>query len=275
MNDVKLYFSVVSHQHDDIIFKVNTLKRLAHYDNIVVIFRDNLISLATKSYCYNLNIDYASNNQIKGFSENNNLNYLRAIQLGMQDNDRFILLNPDIDMSHHDIQQLISVLEQKKPMLAAPNLYLNNQKSLYDDNLRTYPTLLNFIKNYCFGNRKTVINKGEPDAIEQDFWVSGAFMIVAPVLYRELDGFDERYFMYCEDLDFCHRAKQLGIHVTFLANNIAIHFRRCDSRKFLSRAFFQHARSALRYVITSRSDQINKGNGLSRHKPTKENNAHS
>jgi N-acetylglucosaminyl-diphospho-decaprenol L-rhamnosyltransferase len=247
---VKLYFSVISHQHDDIIFKVNTLTRLSNYDDIIVVFRDNQMSLATKSYCHKLGIDYSFNYHAKGFSENNNLNYLRARELGLEDCDRFILLNPDIAMSDMDIQQLLAVLKKEKPILAAPNLYLNHTKTIFDDNLRTYPTLTNFIKNYCFGNRNTVIDKTQPDRIKDDYWVSGAFLIIAPTLYERLNGLDERYFMYCEDLDFCYRAKKIGEKITFLPNNIAIHYRRCDSRKFLSKAFFQHAFSAIRYLLS-------------------------
>lgn len=245
---MKLYISVISHRHDELIFKLDTLKRLAEYPNIVIIFRDNHTSLATKAYCQRLGIDYSTNRSAKGFSTNNNLNFLRARELGMQDDDRFILLNPDIHMSHQDIKGLLQALQGQQAALLAPNLYLNQQKSLYDDNLRTYPSLINFVKNYCFGNRATVIDKSNPEGIQQAFWASGAFLIVSAALYQKLNGFDERYYLYCEDLDFCYRALQQGEAVTFLPENIAIHYRRCASRRFFSRAFFRHVISVFRYI---------------------------
>jgi N-acetylglucosaminyl-diphospho-decaprenol L-rhamnosyltransferase len=47
-------------------------------------------------------------------------------------------------------------------------------------------------------------------------WVYGTFMAVRRDLFRQLGGFDARYFLYGEDLDLCHRAARLGartIHV--------------------------------------------------------------
>ncbi len=249
---MKLYFSVISHRHDELIFKLNTLERLSKYDDVVVIFRDNHTSLAVKGYCQRLGIDYTTNGYSRGFSENNNLNFLRARELGMTDSDCFILLNPDILMLHQDIKQLIEALQQTQLTLAAPNLYLNKQKTLFDDNLRTYPNLFNFVKNYLVGNRSTVIDKAHPEQISQDFWASGAFLIISPALYQKINGFDERYYLYCEDIDFCYRALQIGEKVTFLSDNIAIHYRRCASRKFFSPAFFRHVNSVLKYTAMVR-----------------------
>lgn len=242
---------MVSHRHDELIFKLDTLKRLTQYNEIVVIFRDNRTSLAMKGYCQDLGIDYSSNVRDKGFSENNNLNFLRARELGMSNEDKFILLNPDILMLHSDIKKLLSTLKNKSLRLAAPNLYLNHKKTLFDDNLRTYPTLCNFVRNYLFGNRKTVVDKAHPHQITQEFWVSGAFLIVDPELYQQLNGFDQGYFLYCEDLDFCYRARELGEKVTFLPKIVAIHYRRCESRRFLSKPFFLHVASVFRYVLTT------------------------
>lgn len=39
--------------------------------------------------------------------------------------------------------------------------------------------------------------------------VSGCFMLLSNVLLQKLNGFDERYFMYLEDVDLCRRALQL------------------------------------------------------------------
>lgn len=52
--------------------------------------------------------------------------------------------------------------------------------------------------------------------------VSGCFFMVERKLWQELGGFNERYFMYGEEADFCLRAKHLGIRprVTSLATII-------------------------------------------------------
>ena len=40
--------------------------------------------------------------------------------------------------------------------------------------------------------------------------VSGCFLLIDPSLFRKLQGFDERFFMYSEEIDLCRRARALG-----------------------------------------------------------------
>ncbi len=41
-------------------------------------------------------------------------------------------------------------------------------------------------------------------------WVAGSFIAFKSSSYRKVQGFDENYFMYCEDIDICYRAKSQG-----------------------------------------------------------------
>lgn len=41
-------------------------------------------------------------------------------------------------------------------------------------------------------------------------WVSAAFLLVSSKAWRSIGGFDERYHMYCEDVDFCMRLQLAG-----------------------------------------------------------------
>ena len=41
-------------------------------------------------------------------------------------------------------------------------------------------------------------------------WVTGAFLLVRKKVLDKISGFDEDYFMYAEEVDFCFRAKKLG-----------------------------------------------------------------
>lgn len=53
--------------------------------------------------------------------------------------------------------------------------------------------------------------------------VMGAFFLVRRTLFESLGGFDERFFVYFEDLDFSYRAKQTGWESYHLANAQAYH----------------------------------------------------
>src|SRR5207237_6661490 len=54
-------------------------------------------------------------------------------------------------------------------------------------------------------------------------WLSGACLLVRRRLLEELDGFDEGFFMYCEDTDLCRRTWDVGRSVRFVAEAKAEH----------------------------------------------------
>ncbi|TMB53059.1 MAG: glycosyltransferase [Deltaproteobacteria bacterium] len=54
-------------------------------------------------------------------------------------------------------------------------------------------------------------------------WVYGTFMAVRRDLFRQLGGFDSRYFLYGEDLDLCYRAARLGSRTIHVPAARAVH----------------------------------------------------
>lgn len=59
-----------------------------------------------------------------------------------------------------------------------------------------------------------------PHAVD---WVYGTFMAVRRDLFRQLGGFDPRFFLYGEDMDLCHRAARLGARTILVPAARAIH----------------------------------------------------
>ncbi|MGR5342242.1 glycosyltransferase family 2 protein [Vibrio astriarenae] len=248
---MKLYFSVVSHLHNDILIQLNTLQCLAQHPEVEVIFRDNIHTQELEQYCAEHGITYVSNEVEKGFATNNNLNYLLAQSKGLTPDDYFVLLNPDVKLTELILNKLVDFAKRDQHALMVPNLYLDEEQTVFDDNLRAYPSFSNFVRNYVLGDRSTVIDKTHPTE-GQTFWGSAAFMLVKAELYQTLGGLDETYYMYCEDIDFCLRARALNQPVVFVPQIEAIHFRHRCSQQFLSRAFFRHVKSVLLYSIAKR-----------------------
>jgi GT2 family glycosyltransferase len=56
-------------------------------------------------------------------------------------------------------------------------------------------------------------------------WVYGTFMAVRRDVFRQLGGFDARYFLYGEDLDLCYRAGGLGVRTVHVPAARAMHAR--------------------------------------------------
>lgn len=55
-------------------------------------------------------------------------------------------------------------------------------------------------------------------------WVSGACFATPRALWERLGGFDETFFMYCEDVDYCFRVVEEGLRVSYRADVRVTHF---------------------------------------------------
>ena len=77
--------------------------------------------------------------------------------------------------------------------------------------------------------------------------VIGAFFVVRRSLFEELGGFDERFFVYLEDLDFSLRAKHAGWESVYFAEANAIHFGGGSSQQVKAQRLFYSLRSRLLY----------------------------
>jgi GT2 family glycosyltransferase len=78
-------------------------------------------------------------------------------------------------------------------------------------------------------------------------WVSGCAMAVRRELIEQLGGFDEQFFMYCEDVDLCRRARQAGHEVLYLPAASARHRIGGSSRSVPALVIRERHRSMWRY----------------------------
>jgi len=103
------------------------------------------------------------------------------------------------------------------------------------------------------------MDKSEPCLVD---WVSGCFAVVRRDLFEAVTGFDERYFLYFEDVDLCRKFRQLSFDVVFDPRVSVIHVASHESAKrrgvfrslLLNPAARYHAMSWLRYIWKWKSD---------------------
>ncbi|MEL0630697.1 hypothetical protein [Psychromonas aquatilis] len=247
---MRIFISIVSHHHHDVMINLGTIKALSKYDQITVVCCDNEPIGKLRKYCKKYGAHYIANDKEQGFSSNNNANYLYCkFELGMEEDDYFILLNPDVFLTNSNILKLIETLKVGNIELGIPNLFLDREEMVQDDNIRLYPAFTNFVKTYLFNDRSTMVNRKKGLSSSEAYWGSGAFMILKANIYNELNGLDERYYMYCEDIDLSFRANKAGFKFQYLEGIKAVHFRQCSSKKFLSKYFFWHVQSVFKYSL--------------------------
>ncbi len=86
------------------------------------------------------------------------------------------------------------------------------------------------------------------DATLSPDWVAGMFMLFRRNVYAEVGGFDERYFLYYEDVDLCRRLRRHRYDVRLLPEVSVVHDARRESRHSL-RHLGWHLSSMLRYFL--------------------------
>ena len=79
--------------------------------------------------------------------------------------------------------------------------------------------------------------------------VIGAFFLVRRDLFIQLDGFDERFFVYYEEVDFAYRAAKAGFRSYYLNDTSAFHLGGGVSNQVKARRLFYTLRSRLLYAV--------------------------
>lgn len=65
--------------------------------------------------------------------------------------------------------------------------------------------------------------RSSPNKIQKVDWVSGACLMIRSDIFKKLNGFDEKIFMYVEDMEICFRAKKIGFLTYFYPNLLLKH----------------------------------------------------
>jgi N-acetylglucosaminyl-diphospho-decaprenol L-rhamnosyltransferase len=79
-------------------------------------------------------------------------------------------------------------------------------------------------------------------------WVSGALVFLRRAAVDSVGGWDERYFMYMEDVDLCWRLRRLGWRVAYDPGGVAVHLQGASTAGRPFRMIIQHHRSVYRFA---------------------------
>ena len=161
-----------------------------------------------------------------GFGANHNHAFARSAS------EFFCVLNPDIELNDPAIwEQLVE--RGREPRVGCAYPVLLNPDGSRQDNEREAVSPLALLRRHLLKRAQSRVD-----------WVSAAFWLVRASAWREVGGFDERYFMYCEDTDFCLRLQMAGWTLA-KAQATAVHDASWSSRQ-LGAHLLWHLRSMMR-----------------------------
>lgn len=158
--------------------------------------------------------------------------------------DVFALLNPDVLL---DDARAVALLRRHfdEPAVGAVAPALRLPDGDLQDSARGVPSPGQLALRRVMGSDLGAVRSHAPIDVD---WVVGAFMLVRRAAFEEVRGFDERYRLYFEDVDFCVRLWSAGWTVRLDPTVVVRHEHQATSRgSMLGWAFREHLKSASRF----------------------------
>jgi GT2 family glycosyltransferase len=180
------------------------------------------------------------NRDPQGFGHNHNAAFRHAR------GRYFCVMNPDIRLKGDPFPSLRSEFSDLSVGVAGPRI--EDAYGNPEDSARDFPSPLELLGKLFGGSSSTHVAHGET-ASEPD-WLAGMFLMFPREVYAKAGGFDERYFLYYEDVDICLRLRLAGYRVRLCRAASAIHEARRSSRRN-PRYMYWHLSSMLRFFLSS------------------------
>lgn len=228
---------VAYNSEETIVGCVNSVLSTVKKNSFEIIISDNSPSEATgeivkKEYSSEKRVTYIKNEENYGFSKGNNIAIKHA-------KGKYVLfLNPDTKVYEGTIDGMIEFMK-KTPDCGAATCFMELPNGELDDSShRGFPTPWNSLSHFLglskifrqsklFGGyNMTYLDTSHTHEIDA---LAGSFMIVPFSVGEKLHWWDEDYFFYGEDLDFCYRIKNIGLKIYFVADYKALHMKGISS----------------------------------------------
>lgn len=131
--------------------------------------------------------------------------------------DYLVVMNPDVILKGN-LLVLADFLKSHKAAGAVAPQIVGHDGSV-QDSCRKFVTPWRFfarqLRRKLTGNELVKNERFDYSRIQTADWVSGAFIMVKREVYETVGGFDEGYFMYYEDVDWCTRIWKAGYQVVY------------------------------------------------------------
>lgn len=232
MKSVDLSIIIVSYNTSQLTIEcvdsiVRTVKKIS-YEMIVVDnnSHDNSVSMLKKLNFKHLTI--IRNKENYGFSKANNIGIKES-------SGRYVLfLNSDTVVHDETLDGMVEFMDAHTQVGAATCQLLLPDGGIDDASHRGFPTPLRSLFHFSgiakVFSRSQFINGyhlgwKDLDKTHEIESLAGAFMMVRREAGEKLNWWDEDFFWYGEDLDFCYRLRQNGWHIFYVPEFSILHYK--------------------------------------------------
>lgn len=174
------------------------------------------------------------NSENLGFGKANNQAISKAT------GDYTLLINPDTVVREDTLKVMYDHMEGNPETGAAGCKLLNPDGTFAPESRRSVPTPATALwkltgLSTLFPNSKTFgkyhlgwMSENEKASVPV---LSGSFMFFRTSVLQEIGGFDERFFMYAEDIDICYRTTNAGYRIDYVPDTSVTHYKGESTKK--------------------------------------------
>lgn len=155
-----------------------------------------------------------------GFAEG----YNKALQ--QIDADYYLLLNSDVEVTHHWLTPLVEMLDAHPEVAACqPKLLSVADKDMFEYAGASGGYLDRLGYPFCRGRIFDVVERdnGQYDNPQEILWATGAALFIRSKDYWEVGGLDSRFFAHNEEIDLCWRLRIRGRKIYCLPDSVVYH----------------------------------------------------
>lgn len=155
-----------------------------------------------------------------GFAEG----YNRA--LAEIDAEYFVLLNSDVEVTHHWLTPLIEFMDSHEEVAACqPKLLSLTDKDFFEYAGASGGFIDRYGYPFCRGRIFDTLEEdnGQYDYRQEIFWATGACLFIRAKDYADVGGLDARFFAHNEEIDLCWRLRLRGRKIYCIPESVVYH----------------------------------------------------
>ena len=194
-------------------------------------------------------VQVIANTDNRGFTGGNNQGLAAAT------GDFLLLLNPDTEIVENALPRMVAYL-RAHPDVGMVGPQLLNPDGSVQSSRRHFPTLpVLFLESTWLAKlaprqllRHYYAQEQPDDAVQDVDWVTGAAMLARREAVAQVGGMDEGFFMYSEELDWCHRMRDAGWRIVYFPEARVVHYEGKSSEQVVPARHIYFQSSKVRYT---------------------------
>ena len=232
---------------------VDSIQKLTSHVNYEIILIDNASTDGSKEYFEaRKDIIYVYNDENVGFGRANNIGYL------LSKGKYIFLLNTDTYLLNNAVKEFFDYMESTSAEIACAGCYLRNKEggeNASEVNFLHINTVLrnswNALIPFSYKKSRAIVNKPEEKSGVEERVVEaiiGADMFIRREVIEKHGLFDEKIFMYCEEIDVQKRWTEAGYKMILIPTPQIVHLEGQSSTRYSANRNIMFTRGVFYYL---------------------------